>query len=92
MLTINRDGAVSPLERANVMCLLAMVKSDFNGEQLSRTIYLTTRNQLMDIEGSPTLLSWQLFCRHVVEHEEVSHEYFLSSLKCESSSEAENMC
>ena len=72
-LAINPGETVSPLERANVMCLLAMVKSDFNGQQLNSAIYLTTRNQLMDIEGSPTLLSWRLFCRHVVEHEEVSN-------------------
>ena len=71
MLTIGVGGMVSMQERCKVMCLLAMVKSDLNIQQLHLAIFLTKNNQIMDHAISQDLSSWHMFCTHVIQHPEV---------------------
>lgn len=49
MLTIGVGGMVPLQERCRVMCLLAMVKSDLNTQQLHLAIFLIKNNQIMDL-------------------------------------------
>ncbi|CAF3292159.1 unnamed protein product [Rotaria sp. Silwood2] len=72
ILTISPDGVVSSSQRAKMMCLLAMIKSDFDEDALLSAIIRTNSTVLIDIESAPTtLLTWKKFVESVICHNEV---------------------
>ncbi|CAM4979642.1 unnamed protein product [Rotaria socialis] len=74
VLTISPDGVVSSTQRSKMMCLLAMIKSDFDEDALLSAIIRTNSTVLIDIESAPTtLLTWEKFIESVICHNEVRH-------------------
>ncbi|CAF1944080.1 unnamed protein product [Rotaria magnacalcarata] len=73
VLTISPDGVVSSTQRSKMMCLLAMIKSDFDEDALLSAIIRTNSTVLIDIESaSTTLLTWKKFIESVICHNEVN--------------------
>ncbi|CAF0959256.1 unnamed protein product [Rotaria magnacalcarata] len=73
VLTISPDGVVSSTQRSKMMCLLAMIKSDFDEDALLSAIIRTNSTVLIDIESAPTtLLTWKKFIESVICHNEVN--------------------
>ncbi|CAF3624528.1 unnamed protein product [Rotaria socialis] len=71
VLTISPDGVVSSTQRSKMMCLLAMIKSDFDEDALLSAIIRTNSTVLIDIESAPTtLLTWEKFIESVICHNE----------------------
>ncbi|CAF2023016.1 unnamed protein product [Rotaria magnacalcarata] len=80
VLTISPDGVVSSTQRSKMMCLLAMIKSDFDEDALLSAIIRTNSTVLIDIESAPTtLLIWKQFIESVICHNEVRNTVFWPS-------------
>jgi hypothetical protein len=62
------------MQRTKMMCLLSMVKTNFDEDALLSTIIRTNSTVLIDIESAPTsLLTWKKFVESAICHNEVSN-------------------
>ncbi|CAF4797679.1 unnamed protein product, partial [Rotaria sp. Silwood1] len=72
VLTISPNGIVSSTQRTKMMCLLAMIKSDFDEDALLSAIIRSNSTVLIDIESATTpLLIWKKFVESAICHNEV---------------------
>jgi hypothetical protein len=74
VLTISPGGVVSSTQRTKMMCLLAMIKSNFEEDDLLYAIIRTNSTVLIDIESTSTsLVTWKQFVESAISHNEVSN-------------------